>query len=133
MSLPPPCAVAARCTSRLEGPDRARAESRGTGAFRPLGRHGKPAGAGPLKPPGLDEAREQRPLDGPGEPLPHLVLMREDRGANADQHELGDRLLLIRFPRLVPHLIPARELTGVAMPAFAIVDRDVARYDGRDH
>ena len=81
---------------------------------------------------GLDEIREQRPLDRPAEPLSHLVLVREHRGANADEHELGERLVLIRFPRLVPHLIPSRELAGVAMPALPIVDGDVARHDSRE-
>src|SRR5881409_1942874 len=45
-----------------------------------------------LKATGLDEISEERPLDRPAEPLPHLVLMREDRSANADEHELRERL-----------------------------------------
>src|SRR6266568_1781751 len=99
--------------------------------YRRLVGYREPAGTGSLKTSRGDQFSEERPLDRPAEPLPHLVLVREDRGANPDQHELGERLLLIRFPRLVPRLVPAQELARVPMSAFAVVDRDVARYDRR--
>src|SRR5213593_574084 len=92
----------------------------------------EPTGTRTLQSTGLDEISEERPLGRPAEPLPDLVLMREDRGANADEHELRERLVLIRLPRLVPHLVPAGEFAGVAVPAFPVVDRDVARHDGRE-
>src|SRR5213594_2463905 len=77
----------------------------------------EPTGTGTLQSTGLDEISEERPLDRPAEPLPNLVLMREDRRAHADEHELRERLVLIRLPRLVPHLVPAGEFAGVAVPA----------------
>src|SRR2546423_5234948 len=58
--------------------------------------------------------------------------MREDRGANPDEHELGERLILIRLPGLVPALVPSRELARVAMTALPVVHGDVARHDRRN-
>src|SRR5438552_3687981 len=92
----------------------------------------EPAWTRPLETSRRDQFSEERPLDGPAEPLPHLVLVREDRGANPDQHEFREGLLLVRLPRLVPGLVPAQELARVAMSALAVVDRDVARHDRRD-
>src|SRR5204862_7320692 len=89
----------------------------------------KPTRTGALQPARSDQVREQRPLDGPAEPLPHFVLVREDRGANADQHELRERLLLVRFPRLVPRLVPAHVIARVAMITFHVVYIDVSRSD----
>src|SRR5438309_43113 len=121
MSRPLPFAVAARCISRRGGRDQ---------TSRRLLRNREPAWTRSLEPSGGDQFSEQRPLDRPAEPLPHLVLVREDRGTNADEDELGERLVLVRLPRFVPHLIPSRELAGVPMTALAVVDGDVARHDG---
>src|SRR2546423_1688606 len=85
-----------------------------------------------LEAPRRDQFSQQRPLNRPAEPLPHLVLVREYRRAHADQHELGEGLLLIRLPRLVPHLVPSRELARVAMTALAVVDGDVTRHHGAE-
>src|SRR5437762_14201227 len=95
----------------------------GTGgtSTRRLPRYGKPAWTGSLEASSRDQFGEERPLDRPAEPLPHLVLVREHRGANADEDKLGQRLLLIRLPRLVPDLVPSRELARVAMPAFPVI------------
>src|SRR5438105_8856157 len=89
----------------------------------------EPAWTRSLEASGRDQFGEERPLDRPAEPLPHFVLMREHRRANADEDELGEGLFLIRFPRFVPHLIPSRELARVAVTAFAVIDRNVARND----
>ena len=58
--------------------------------------------------------------------------MREHRGANADEHELREGLVLIRLPRLIPHLIPSRKLARMTMPALAVVGEDVARHHRGD-
>src|SRR5205809_6497655 len=103
----------------------------GESSTRRLLGYREPAWSRPHQPARRDQFREERPLDRPAEPLPHFVLMREHRRANADQDELGEGLLLIRFPRFVPHLIPSRELARVAVTAFAVIDRNVARNDSR--
>src|SRR5438552_17843686 len=103
----------------------------GESSTRRLLGYREPAGTRSLAASGRDQFSEERPLARPAEPLPHLVLVREHRRANADQNELGESLLLIRLPRFVPHLIPSRELAGVAMTAFAVIDRNVARNDSR--
>src|SRR2546430_6895200 len=90
----------------------------GEGSTRRLLGYREPAWTRSLEASGRDQFREERPLDRPAEPLPHFVLMREHRCVNADQDELGEGLLLIRFPRFVPHLIPSRELAGVAVAAL---------------
>src|SRR2546428_7585092 len=98
----------------------------GESSTRRLLGYREPAWTRSLEASGRDQFSEERPLDRPAEPLPHFVLMREHRRANADQDELGEGLLLIRFPRLVPHLIPSRELAGVAVSPLARVRRHVA-------
>src|SRR5207247_5033321 len=103
----------------------------GESSTRRLLGYREPAWIRSLEASGRDQFREERPLDRPAEPLPHFVLMREHRRANADQDELGEGLLLIRFPRFVPHLIPSRALARVAVTAFAVIDRNVARNDSR--
>src|SRR2546430_10441651 len=95
----------------------------GEGSTRRLLGYREPAWTRSLEASGRDQFREERPLDRPAEPLPHFVLMREHRRANADQDELGEGLLLIRFPRFVPHLIPSRELARVAATVFAVILR----------
>src|SRR2546427_10999755 len=123
MFPPLPFAVPVRCISRRGG--RARTSRR-------LLRYREPAWTGSLETSGGDQFSEQRPLDRPAEPLPHLVLVREDRGTNADEDELRERLVLVRLPRFVPDLIPTRKLARVAMSSFAVIDRNVARHDSRD-
>src|SRR5207245_8844972 len=103
----------------------------GESSTRRLLGYREPAWTRSLEASGRDQFSEERPLDRPAEPLPHFVLMREHCRANADEDELGEGLLLIRFPRFVPHLIPSRELAGVAVSAFAVIDRNVARNDSR--
>src|SRR2546425_366810 len=99
----------------------------GESSTRRLLGYREPAWTRSLEASGRDQFREERPLDRPAEPLPHFVLMREHRRANADQDELGEGLLLIRFPRFVPHLIPSRELAGVAVPPFPLTAPNAAR------
>src|SRR5438128_11367985 len=123
MSPPLPFAEAAGCISRHGAQDR---------TSRKLLRYREPARTRSLEASGGDQFGEQRPLDRPAEPLPHLVLVREDRGTNADEDELRERLVLVRLPRFVPDLIPTRKLARVAMSSFAVIDRHVARDDSRD-
>ncbi len=80
-----------------------------------------------LQPMRCDEIGEQGPFDRPAEPLPHFVLVREHRGANPDEDELRERLILIGLPRFVPDLVPSRELARMAMRALRVLDNDVAR------
>src|SRR5256885_16525186 len=101
----------------------------GESSTRRLLGYREPAWTRSLEASGRDQFREERPLDRPAEPLPHFVLMREHRRANADQDELGEGLLLIRFPRFVPHLIPSRELARVAVTAFSVIHPKVAGND----
>src|SRR5256885_9294946 len=103
----------------------------GESSTRRLLGYREPAWTRSLEASGRDQFSEERPLDRPAEPLPHFVLMREHRRANADQDELGEGLLLIRFPRFVPHLIPSRELAGVAVTAPAVLHRHISRKDTR--
>src|SRR2546428_12123417 len=103
----------------------------GESSTRRLLGYREPAWTRSLEASGRDQFSEERPLDRPAEPLPHFVLMREHRRANADQDELGEGLLLIRFPRLVPHLIPSRELAGVAVATLSLLQPPVAGDDSR--
>src|SRR5947209_8377897 len=117
--------------SSFRGGRRVHFSPRSTGPnIQNLLRYREPAWTRSLEASGGDQFGEQRPLDRPAEPLPHLVLVREDRGTNADEDELRERLVLVRLPRFVPDLIPSRELAGVPMTALAVVDGDVARHDG---
>src|SRR5207249_6020863 len=92
-------------------------------------RRREPTRGGPRKPARGDEGVDRRARDGPAEPGAHLVLVRDDGGADAEQDELVERDILRRLPRLAPHLVPAREHARVAMAALAVLDRDPARED----
>src|SRR5438309_10975555 len=78
---------------------------------------------------GRDEIGDRLASDRPGEPVPHLVLVRQDRGAHAEDHQLFERGVLRRLPRFAPDLIPARKHARVPMAAFAVLDRDAPRDD----
>src|SRR6266508_283374 len=90
---------------------------------------GKPARNGMHEPPRRDEVRDHLAGDRPGEPGSHLVLVREDRGAYAEDDELFERGVLRRLPWLSPHLIPARHHARMAVAAFAVLDRHSSRDD----
>src|SRR5438552_17794915 len=66
----------------------------------------EPAWTRPLQTSRRGQFSEERPPAGPAEPLPPLVLVREDRGANPAQHAFREGLLLVRFPWLGPGLAP---------------------------
>src|SRR5258706_15306692 len=48
---------------------------------------------------------------------------------HTEHDELVERGVLGRFPRLAPHLIPARQHARMAVPALAVLDREAARHD----
>src|SRR5258705_12649348 len=79
--------------------------------------------------PSSDEVGDRLSSYRPREPVPHLVLMRQHRGTHPDDHELFERGVLRRLPRLAPHLIPAREHARVAASAPAVLDRETAGHD----
>ena len=81
------------------------------------------------KPAGRDELCDRLSGDRPGEPVPHLVFVRQDGGAHTEDDELFERGVLRGLPRLAPHLIPAREHARVAVPAFAVLDGHASRDD----
>src|SRR3982074_1889680 len=78
---------------------------------------------------GRNQLRERLTRDGPGEPVAPLVLVREDRGAHAENDQLFERGVLRGLPRLAPHLIPPRKDARMPMSALAVLDGDAARHD----
>src|SRR5207247_9625960 len=86
----------------------------------------------PARPSAPKEFVEDGPLDRPALPLRSLVLVREHRGAHAEDRELGERGVIGRAPGLVPGVIPPAQLARVAMAALAVGDLDLARHDRRE-
>src|SRR5687767_6291052 len=81
------------------------------------------------EPAGRDELGDRLSCDRPGEPVAHLVLVRQDSCAHANDDELFERGVLRGLPRLAPYLIPTREHARMAVPALAVLDGDATRDD----
>src|SRR5438552_18760815 len=78
---------------------------------------------------GGDGIGDRLASDRPREPVPHLVLVREDRGTHPEHHQLFERGVLRRLPWFAPHLVPPREHARMPVATFAVLDRDAASDD----
>src|SRR5512143_236188 len=92
-------------------------------------RKGQPTGRRTYETPSTDERADEVTLDRPGEPRPHFVLVRHDRGTHTEHHELVERGLFGGLPRLAPHLIPSRQDARMTLATLGVLHGDATRDD----